>query len=166
MFAHRLSKNTEHTKQKNYDDISFLWKWKRFVPSYLIFGRVNLVVHTIMLQHSVTQISLREANRRSVTRACLNVVIKLFSKNHPLFGVVYSIRHQTACVKVTAESYNVSRRTVEPSRVKTAQNSQRSKASNAVLVTWCRAVRGGWSPSVALKHEVWWRLLYKLHSFN
>jgi hypothetical protein len=37
---------------------------------------------------------------------------------------------------------NVATRTAEPRRVKTAQNSQRSKASNAVLVNYCRTVRG------------------------
>jgi hypothetical protein len=53
-----------------------------------------------------------------------------------------SRRHQIACFKVTAKSHNVSTRTAELRWVKTAQNSQRSKASNAVLLTWSRAVRG------------------------
>jgi hypothetical protein len=44
----------------------------------------------------------------------------------------YSNRHQIACFKVTAKSYNVATRTAESRRVKT---SQRSKASNAALVT-------------------------------
>jgi hypothetical protein len=55
----------------------------------------------------------------------------------------YNNRHQIACFKVTSKSYTVATRTAEPRRVKTAQNSQHSKASNAVLVTWSRVVRGG-----------------------
>jgi hypothetical protein len=55
----------------------------------------------------------------------------------------YNCRHQIACFRVTAKSYNVSTRTVEPRRVKTTLNSQRSKARNAVLLTWSRAERGG-----------------------
>jgi hypothetical protein len=51
-------------------------------------------------------------------------------------------RHQTACFKVVAKSYNVATRTAEPRRAKTAQNSQRNEASDAVLVTSSRAVRG------------------------
>jgi hypothetical protein len=43
-------------------------------------------------------------------------------------------RHQTARFKVTAKSY-VATRTAETRRVKTAQKKQRSRASNAVLVT-------------------------------
>jgi hypothetical protein len=42
-------------------------------------------------------------------------------------------RHQIARFKVTEKLYNVATRTAEPRRVKTAQNSQRSKASNVVL---------------------------------
>jgi hypothetical protein len=48
---------------------------------------------------------------------------------------IYRSRHQLACFKVTVKSYNVATRTAEPRRVKTVQNSQRSKASNVVLVT-------------------------------
>jgi hypothetical protein len=44
-------------------------------------------------------------------------------------------RHQIACFKVTAKLYSVVTRTAELRRVKTAQNSQRSKASDAVLLT-------------------------------
>jgi hypothetical protein len=72
-----------------------------------------------------------------------------FSKTIPLLFLFhlkhwgdYSSRHQNPCFKVTAKSYNVATRTSEPRRVKTSQNSQRSKASNAVLVTWSRATRG------------------------
>jgi hypothetical protein len=54
----------------------------------------------------------------------------------------YSSRHQTACFKVTAKWYNVATQTAESRRVKTAQNSQRSKASNALRVTYSRAVWG------------------------
>jgi hypothetical protein len=45
-------------------------------------------------------------------------------------------------------------------RVKTAQNSQRSKANNAVLLICGRAVRRGsvWSSSVTFKHAFSWRL--------
>jgi hypothetical protein len=49
----------------------------------------------------------------------------------------YSSRHQIACFKVTTKSYNVATRTAEPRRMKAAQNSHRS---NAVLLTWSRAV--------------------------
>jgi hypothetical protein len=44
-----------------------------------------------------------------------------------------SSRNQFACFNVTAKSYSVTTRTAEPRRVKTAQNSQRIKASNSVL---------------------------------
>jgi hypothetical protein len=47
----------------------------------------------------------------------------------------HTSRHQIACFRVTAKSYNVATRTMERRRVKTAQNSQQSKASNAVLFT-------------------------------
>jgi hypothetical protein len=56
----------------------------------------------------------------------------------------FGFRRQTAsiaavtkfmCFKVTVKSYNFATRTSEPRRVKTAQNSQHSKANNAVLVT-------------------------------
>jgi hypothetical protein len=58
-----------------------------------------------------------------------------------VFLACYSSRNQIACFKVRAKSYNVATRTAEPGRVKTFQNSQRSKASNAVLLSWSRAVR-------------------------
>jgi hypothetical protein len=65
------------------------------------------------------------------------------------FGVQFCIqlgavssRHQIACFKVTAKSYNVAARTTEHRRMKTAQNSQRSKASNAVLLTQSCTERG------------------------
>jgi hypothetical protein len=45
---------------------------------------------------------------------------------------LYSSRHQTVCFKVTAKSHNVATRTAELRPVKTVQNSQRSKASNAL----------------------------------
>jgi hypothetical protein len=48
----------------------------------------------------------------------------------------YSNRHQTACFKVKTKPYNVATRTAGPSRVKAAHNSQRSKAGNAVVVTY------------------------------
>jgi hypothetical protein len=51
--------------------------------------------------------------------------------------------HQIACFKVTSKSYNVATRTAEPRLVKTAQNLQRSKTRNVVLLTYSRAVRGG-----------------------
>jgi hypothetical protein len=57
--------------------------------------------------------------------------------------LIYSSRQQTACFKVTAKSYNVATRTAEPRRVKTTQNAQRSKTSNAVLVTQSSEVSGG-----------------------
>jgi hypothetical protein len=57
--------------------------------------------------------------------------------------ISYTSRHQMACFKVTTESYNVATRTAEPRRVKVAQNSQRSKASNAVLMIWSCAEGGG-----------------------
>jgi hypothetical protein len=41
------------------------------------------------------------------------------------------------------KSYTVATRTAEPKRVKTSQNSQRSKARNAVLLTKSLAVRRG-----------------------
>jgi hypothetical protein len=44
-------------------------------------------------------------------------------------------RHQIACFNVTEKSYNLATRRAEPKRVKTAQNSHSSKASNAVLLT-------------------------------
>jgi hypothetical protein len=47
---------------------------------------------------------------------------------------IKSSRHQTACFKVTAKSYNVATRT-EPRPVKIVEYSQRRKASNAVLAT-------------------------------
>jgi hypothetical protein len=47
----------------------------------------------------------------------------------------HSSHHQIVCFKITAKSYNVSTRTADPRRVKTAQNSQCSKVSNAVFVT-------------------------------
>jgi hypothetical protein len=71
-------------------------------------------------------------------------------------------RHlQIACFKVTAKSYNLATWTAEPRRVKTVQNSQRSKASNP---PWTDDVRprgkgGRWSPHMALKHAIWWLLL-------
>jgi hypothetical protein len=43
--------------------------------------------------------------------------------------------------------------------VKTAQNSQRSKATSG-------RGGGGWSPSVALKHTIWWRLLQSIANWN
>jgi hypothetical protein len=43
--------------------------------------------------------------------------------------------HEIACFKVTEKSYNVATWTAERRRVKNAQNSQRRKASNAVLMT-------------------------------
>jgi hypothetical protein len=45
-----------------------------------------------------------------------------------------------ACFKVTAKPCSLAVRTAEPRRVKTAQNSQHSKASNTVLLTWSPAV--------------------------
>jgi hypothetical protein len=50
-------------------------------------------------------------------------------------------------------------RTAEPRRVKTDQNLQLSKASNALLVTWSLGGGGG-GPSVASKHVIWRRLLF------
>jgi hypothetical protein len=47
----------------------------------------------------------------------------------------YSSRHQIVCFKVTAKLCNVAARRAEPKRVKVAHNTQRSKASNAVLLT-------------------------------
>jgi hypothetical protein len=41
------------------------------------------------------------------------------------------------------KNYNVATRTAEPRRVKTRRNSQRSKASNAVLLTYSRAMGRG-----------------------
>jgi hypothetical protein len=49
--------------------------------------------------------------------------------------ILLHYRHQIACFKITAKSYNVATRTAEPRRVKAAENSHRSKDSNAVLVT-------------------------------
>jgi hypothetical protein len=50
----------------------------------------------------------------------------------------------TKCIlKATAKSYNVATRTAEPRRVNTVCNSQRSKASSAVLLTLNSAVWGG-----------------------
>jgi hypothetical protein len=46
----------------------------------------------------------------------------------------HSSRHQIARFKVTEKPHNVATRTAEPWRVKRVQNSQRSKARNAVLV--------------------------------
>jgi hypothetical protein len=41
------------------------------------------------------------------------------------------------------------------------QLATRSEAKLATLCCWIRAARWGeWSPSVTLKHAVWWRLLY------
>jgi hypothetical protein len=76
-----------------------------------------------------------------------------------LVKYVNSSRHQIACFKVTAKSYNVATRAAEPRRVKTARNPRRNKTSNTVLVTVARS-NGGRSPSVALKHGTSWRLLY------
>jgi hypothetical protein len=59
-----------------------------------------------------------------------------------LLNNIYSTRYRIACFKVTTKSYNVETRAAEPGRVKTAQNLKRSKGSNAVLLTWSRAVRG------------------------
>jgi hypothetical protein len=61
-----------------------------------------------------------------------------------LVSLDYSSRRLIACFKVTAESYNVAIQTAEPKRVKTDQNSQRSKSSNAALATLSRAVRKSW----------------------
>jgi hypothetical protein len=52
----------------------------------------------------------------------------------------YSSCHETDCVKVKAKPHNVAKQTEVYMRVKTDQNSQRSKASKAVLVTSSRAV--------------------------
>lgn len=46
-------------------------------------------------------------------------------------------------VKVTVESYNVATRTVSPRVVMTAHNSQRGKASNAILLIYSHGVRRG-----------------------
>jgi hypothetical protein len=50
--------------------------------------------------------------------------------------------HHTTCFRITEKSFKVTKRTADPRRIKTAQNSQRRNASNAVLVTWSRAGRG------------------------
>jgi ribosomal protein L23 len=60
----------------------------------------------------------------------VQTVLEKDSRHHS-----YSSRHQIACFKVKSKSCNVATRTAEPRRVKTAQNSQRSKASSAVVVT-------------------------------
>jgi hypothetical protein len=52
-----------------------------------------------------------------------------------------SSRYQIACFKVAAKLYIVATRTAERRRVRTAQNSQRSNARNAVPVTWSRVAR-------------------------
>jgi hypothetical protein len=54
-----------------------------------------------------------------------------------------SSRHQITCLKATAKSYNVATRTAEPRRAKTVQNSQRSKAINAVQFTLSCGRGGG-----------------------
>jgi hypothetical protein len=53
----------------------------------------------------------------------------------------YSSGYQIECFKVTENSQNVAERIVEPQRGKTPQNSPRSKASSAMLVIQCLAVR-------------------------
>jgi hypothetical protein len=60
---------------------------------------------------------------------------RFFALTHLKKKSNFSDSHQIACFKVTTKSYNVATRIAEPRRVKKAQNSQRSKASNAVLVT-------------------------------
>jgi hypothetical protein len=52
-----------------------------------------------------------------------------------------SRRHKIGSFKVTTKSYSVATQTAEPRRVKTAQNSHRSKVRNAVVVTYSRAVK-------------------------
>jgi hypothetical protein len=56
---------------------------------------------------------------------------------------VYSSRHRTAFFKVTAKSCTVATQTAEPRRMKTDQNSHRSTASNAELLTQSNAVGDG-----------------------
>jgi hypothetical protein len=108
---------------------------------------------------------------------CIRFFIQLFFRFHiyPQLGFTYSesqlhtvilivlcrsttichcsSHHHIECFKDTGKSYEVATRKAETKRVKTAPNSQRSKASNAVIVTYNRAVRGqGWSASVVMKH--------------
>jgi hypothetical protein len=54
----------------------------------------------------------------------------------------YRICRQIACFKVKKKTYNFPTRTAEHSRAKTAQNSQRSCASNEVPVTKSSAASG------------------------
>jgi hypothetical protein len=66
---------------------------------------------------------------------CLMVLLTSQETHCCIEFVSFYSRHQIACLKIAAKSYNIARRIAEPRRVKTAQNSQHSKASNAVLVT-------------------------------
>jgi hypothetical protein len=75
----------------------------------------------------------------SVPEPCLTRPTWFWNKNTG--HTEKSSRRQIASFKVTAKSYNVA--TAEPRQVMTVQNSQRSKASNAVLLTLSRAARGG-----------------------
>jgi hypothetical protein len=66
--------------------------------------------------------------------------------------------HQIARLKVAEKSYNFVTRTAETRRVETTRRSQRSRASNVVLLTLSRAVREVRS-SMALKLVISWLLL-------
>jgi hypothetical protein len=58
-----------------------------------------------------------------------------------LVSYIRSGRHQTACFKAPAKSYNVATRTADPRRAKTDLNSQRSKARNTVLMMGMKSFR-------------------------
>jgi hypothetical protein len=80
--------------------------------------------------------------------SCLELYPLVNLSFHQHYNVESKIQHhydshrEITCFTVSAKSYNVETRRSEARRAKTARNSHRSKASNAVVVTQRRAVMG------------------------
>jgi hypothetical protein len=70
-------------------------------------------------------------------------VLSTTSSRLMLIHLYYSNCRQIPCLKVRAKPRKVVTNIAEPRRVKVAQNSQISEASNAVLLLQSSAVRGG-----------------------
>jgi hypothetical protein len=82
--------------------------------------------------------------------------------------------HQTVRFKVTEKSYNAATPTTEHRRAKTAQNSRRTKARNAVLLTFSMVGDGGLKSFRGLQvcdfvtafRTAWWQNIKKSRVVN